>query len=536
MARGLPAAGPHRAAAPRAAAGASQQAASHLTAKLAAEKTASGIFRLCERRCDEFNAVHGTTALYRLAKSGCSPKTLEQGRLRRLLASLAAHADRGQLTPRSAATAAWSLAALRSAGIGAEAGSFAGELDTVKPLKRDNRRTTMDQPQASAAGTVASGDVHLLICPRGPLAPLLAAAGRPIKASDASFQEWCTAALAATSSTTRAIDEQDRLTLPRAFKGIWDYKFTGALRPALVTPQMRMPDSIAKPDYALEPRGICHSERTLEAQTVIPALAGEDLDAIRAAGRLGREVLDIAAGFLRPGVTGDEIDRLVSQACVDRCIYPSPLNYYGFPKSLCVSPNEVIAHGIPNCRPFEDGDIVNLDVTIYHRGFHADLNETYFIGKVCEDGLRTVQAAYNALRSATKLIRPGALYRDLGNAIQTEAERYNCAVVREYSGHGIGRLFHGCPRIPHYRRNKAVGKMKVGEAQHQKSQGLWARDEVSPRMDFRPMKAKKLHGCRVCSLALLGRKWGMRSAWSPWSTMAQWVLVRIGQTIGQPSR
>ncbi|CAK0845502.1 unnamed protein product [Prorocentrum cordatum] len=444
MARGLPAAGPHRAAAPRAAAGASQQAASHLTAKLAAEKTASGIFRLCERRCDEFNAVHGTTALYRLAKSGCSPKTLEQGRLRRLLASLAAHADRGQLTPRSAATAAWSLAALRSAGIGAEAGSFAGELDTVKPLKRDNRRTTMDQPQASAAGTVASGDVHLLICPRGPLAPLLAAAGRPIKASDASFQEWCTAALAATSSTTRAIDEQDR--------------------PALVTPQMRMPDSIAKPDYALEPRGICHSERTLEAQTVIPALAGEDLDAIRAAGRLGREVLDIAAGFLRPGVTGDEIDRLVSQACVDRCIYPSPLNYYGFPKSLCVSPNEVIAHGIPNCRPFEDGDIVNLDVTIYHRGFHADLNETYFIGKVCEDGLRTVQAAYNALRSATKLIRPGALYRDLGNAIQTEAERYNCAVVREYSGHGIGRLFHGCPRIPHYRRNKAVGKMKVGHA------------------------------------------------------------------------
>merc|ERR1711972_5995 len=146
-----------------------------------------------------------------------------------------------------------------------------------------------------------------------------------------------------------------------------------------------------------------------------------DLATMREACRLGREVLDIAARFMRAGVTGDEIDRIVWQACVDRKVYPSPLNYFGFPKSVCVSPNEVICHGIPDCRPLQEGDIVNLDVSVYYRGFHADLNETFFIGKCDEDSHNLVRTAYNALRAASEMIRPGALYRDVGGFIHTEA-------------------------------------------------------------------------------------------------------------------
>merc|ERR1712061_596319 len=126
-----------------------------------------------------------------------------------------------------------------------------------------------------------------------------------------------------------------------------------------------MPADFLMPDYATEPNGICMSERNGPKE--IPILEGKELQTMREACRLGREVLDIAARYMRAGVTGDEIDRIVYQGCVDRRIYPSPLNYYRFPKSLCVSPNEVICHGIPDCRQINDGDIVNLDVTIYYR-------------------------------------------------------------------------------------------------------------------------------------------------------------------------
>ena len=99
---------------------------------------------------------------------------------------------------------------------------------------------------------------------------------------------------------------------------------------------------------------------------------------------IGREVLDIASRYLRSGVTSDEIDRIVYSACIDKGVYPSPLNYYKFPKSLCISVNEVICHGIPDCRPIQDGDIVNLDISVYVDGYHSDLNETFLIGNVDE--------------------------------------------------------------------------------------------------------------------------------------------------------
>lgn len=170
----------------------------------------------------------------------------------------------------------------------------------------------------------------------------------------------------------------------------------------------------------------------------------------------------MASRFMRAGVTGDEIDRILYQACVERSVYPSPLNYMGFPKSVCVSPNEVICHGIPDCRPLQDGDIVNLDVSIYHKGFHSDLNETFFIGQCDEDSQNLVRTAYEALRAASELIRPGSFYREVGGVVQTAASKGGCSVVTTYCGHGVGRLFHGPPDVPHYRKNKAIGIMKPG--------------------------------------------------------------------------
>ncbi len=176
----------------------------------------------------------------------------------------------------------------------------------------------------------------------------------------------------------------------------------------------------------------------------------------------GREVLDVAGKALRVGVTGDEIDKIVHAACLERNSYPSPLNYRAFPKSVCVSPNEVICHGIPDARPMEEGDIVNLDISLYHNGFHADLNETYLIGKVDEKSLNLVQTSYECLREAIKMCRPGTMYRELGNIIHDVAVKRGCQVDRTYCGHGIGRLFHTSPNVPHYRNNKAVGSMLPG--------------------------------------------------------------------------
>eukprot|EP00927_Polykrikos_kofoidii_P064754 TRINITY_DN602_c0_g3_i1.p1 TRINITY_DN602_c0_g3~~TRINITY_DN602_c0_g3_i1.p1 ORF type:complete len:559 (-),score=117.73 TRINITY_DN602_c0_g3_i1:93-1688(-) len=274
---------------------------------------------------------------------------------------------------------------------------------------------------------------------------------------DEAFEKWAADALSATLNGSEKMTPEDRTKPPQAF---WNYKYTGNLRPSFVTSQMRMPADILKPDYATDLDGVSASEKI--GQKEVPILEGKDLQTMREACRFGREVLDIAARFMRAGVTGDEIDRIVYQACVDRRIYPSPLNYYRFPKAVCVSPNEVICHGIPDCRPIEEGDIVNLDVSIFHQGFHADLNETFFIGECDEDAHRVVKAAYCALHAASEQIRPGTFYRDLGNVIHAEATKSQCAVVTTYCGHGVGQLFHGPPKIPHYRKNKAVGIMKPG--------------------------------------------------------------------------
>lgn len=132
---------------------------------------------------------------------------------------------------------------------------------------------------------------------------------------------------------------------------------------------------------------------------------------------------------------------------------------------MCTSPNEVICHGIPDHRPLQDGDILNIDVTLYHGGFHGDLNETYYVGESAAknpDNVRVVEASRDCLDEAIKLVKPGALFRDYGNTIEKVAKSRNCQVVKTYCGHGINQLFHCAPNVPHYAKNKAVGEAKPG--------------------------------------------------------------------------
>ena len=241
-------------------------------------------------------------------------------------------------------------------------------------------------------------------------------------------------------------------------------KYTGTLRAFYpLSPTRSLPSHIQRPDYA--DTGIPISEIKVKKSTEIMVLNAEEIETSRRVGRLAREVLDTGARAIRPGITTDEIDRIIHEACLERECYPSPLNYYHFPKSCCTSVNEVICHGIPDQRPLQDGDIVNIDVTVYKDGFHSDLNETYFVGNVDDRAKSLVQTTRECLDLAIKLgksytssqlfiplyiVKPGFLYRDLGAVIEKHAKSRGFSVVRTYCGHGINRLFHPAPNIPHY--------------------------------------------------------------------------------------
>ncbi|SAM01724.1 hypothetical protein [Absidia glauca] len=216
--------------------------------------------------------------------------------------------------------------------------------------------------------------------------------------------------------------------------------------------------------------------------SAIKVLSDKEIEAMRKVCKIGREVLDIGAAAIRPGITTDEIDRIIHEATIERGAYPSPLNYYKFPKSVCTSVNEVICHGIPDQRPLKDGDIVNLDVSCYFEGFHGDLNETYLVGNVDAKGQLLVKTARECLEKAIALVKPGVRYRDFGKVIEDHAKKHGFSVVRTFCGHGINQLFHCSPNVPHYANNKAVGIMKAGHVftiEPMICEGTW-RDQLWP--------------------------------------------------------
>lgn len=186
---------------------------------------------------------------------------------------------------------------------------------------------------------------------------------------------------------------------------------------------------------------------------------------MRRAGELAAETLVEVAKILRVGMRTDEINEFVHTKTLEQGGRPAPLNYKGFPKSVCTSINDVICHGIPGARELKDGDILNVDVTTVYPakgGFHGDTSATFYIGEPSEEAKRVVETARRCLELGLEQVRPGAYVGDIGAAIQEYAEAQGCSVVRDFVGHGIGKSFHMEPSIPHYgRRGKGV-RLKAG--------------------------------------------------------------------------
>jgi methionyl aminopeptidase len=175
-----------------------------------------------------------------------------------------------------------------------------------------------------------------------------------------------------------------------------------------------------------------------------------DIEAIRRAGRLVLDTLDLVESAIKPGMVTEEINTLVHEFTIKNGATPAPLNYRGFPKSVCVSTNEVICHGIPGNRVLNDGDIVNVDVTSILNGYYADANKTFLVGTPDDDAARIVSIAWECLRRGMSMVKAGNTLGDIGWAIQTYAEARGCSVVREFVGHGVGFEFHEAPQIPHF--------------------------------------------------------------------------------------
>ena len=177
----------------------------------------------------------------------------------------------------------------------------------------------------------------------------------------------------------------------------------------------------------------------------------EDLQKMRVAGRLAAEVLDLVSTHVRPGVTTAELDALCSDHIVNvQQAVPAPLNYLGFPKSICTSVNHQVCHGIPGEKRLKNGDIVNVDVTVIKDGFHGDTSRMMFAGEPSIAARRLCRVAREAMWIGIEMVRPGIRLGDIGHAIQCHAEKHGYSVVREYCGHGIGRSFHEDPQVLHY--------------------------------------------------------------------------------------
>jgi methionyl aminopeptidase len=175
-----------------------------------------------------------------------------------------------------------------------------------------------------------------------------------------------------------------------------------------------------------------------------------EIEAMREAGRLAAEALVAVADIIRPGITTEDINRFVHEDTLRVGAKPAPLGYKGFPKSVCTSINEVVCHGIPNPnRVLKDGDIINVDVTHLYKGYHGDTSATFYVGTPSETAKRVTEVARRSLELGIAQVKPGGRLGDIGAAIQEFAESRGCSVVRDFVGHGIGRVFHDEPKVSH---------------------------------------------------------------------------------------
>ena len=189
----------------------------------------------------------------------------------------------------------------------------------------------------------------------------------------------------------------------------------------------------------------------------------EEIEKMRVAGRLAAEVLEMIGPHVQAGITTNELDRICHDYIVnEQQAIPAPLNYHGFPKSICTSVNHVICHGIPNEKRLKNGDMVNIDITVIKDGYHGDTSKMFFVGEPSIKGQRLSRVAYECLRLGIDLVKPGTNLGDIGHAIQQHAEANNYSVVREYCGHGIGKQFHEDPQVLHYGKQGTGLKLEPG--------------------------------------------------------------------------
>jgi methionyl aminopeptidase len=215
-----------------------------------------------------------------------------------------------------------------------------------------------------------------------------------------------------------------------------------SVAPGVLSGRRRVPASIARPEYVdrLAPAKFTGSE-VKDAETI---------EKMRIAGRIAAQAMEAAAAAIAPGITTDELDRIGHEYMLDHGAYPSPLGYRKFPKSLCTSVNEVICHGIPDDRPLQDGDIVNIDITAFIGGVHGDTDATYLCGNVDEESRLLVERTREAMMRGIKASLPGREINVIGRVIQSYAKRFGYGVVRDFTGHGIGTAFHSGLVVPHY--------------------------------------------------------------------------------------
>ena len=204
-----------------------------------------------------------------------------------------------------------------------------------------------------------------------------------------------------------------------------------------------MPDARRSPTAMRDNRGMSINLKT-----------AADLEKMREAGRLAAEVLQVVAPFVKPGVTTEELDRICHDHIVNvQGAIPANVGYRGFPKTVCTSVNNVICHGIPSPgKVLKDGDIVNIDVTVIKDGWHGDTSRMYYVGTPSVMARRLVEVTFEAMWRGIRAVRPGATLGDVGHAIQSHAESERFTVVREYCGHGIGKVYHDDPQVLHYGR------------------------------------------------------------------------------------
>lgn len=216
----------------------------------------------------------------------------------------------------------------------------------------------------------------------------------------------------------------------------------GHLTAGHVSPLRPVPASIPRPEYVGKTGPRPYTDGDM--------YTAEEIEAIRESGQIAARAIEAAAEHIRPGVTTDELDRIAHEYIVSHNAYPSTLGYRGFPKSSCTSINEVVCHGIPDTTRLEDGDLINIDVTAFKNGVHGDLNKTFIVGDAAQETIDLVDRTREALNRGIKAVAPGRQINVIGRAIESYAKRFGYGVVRDFTGHGVGRAFHSGLIVPHY--------------------------------------------------------------------------------------